>query len=208
MKHLCALTLLLLSVDTMANTSPFSAGQTPTFQQLFDNTGTVLNNITNKTGSYYGTRVNGMDIHVTFDCTVDSSKTFPMGFLINAEQNLQYQANFMEPNFGIIQLEYAINDESFRRIAHQGANDMMSSQDHLLKPDRLSRFNLPSGHSILNQVMRDRQQYVQNNQAGHDSHSITIMLPVSAAQDSIAVKLNPFHISWLNAYTTTCQNAI
>ena len=64
------------------------------------------------------------------------------------------------------------------------------------------------GHSILNQVMRDRQQYVQKNQAGQDSHSITIMLPVSAAQDSIAVKLNPFHISWLNAYTTTCQNAI
>jgi hypothetical protein len=138
----------------MANTSPFSAGQIPNFQQLFDNTGTVLNNITNKTGSYYGTRVNGMDIHVTFDCTVDSRKTFPMGLLINAEQNLQYQANFMEPNFGIIQLEYAINDESFRSIAHQGANDMMSSQDHLLKPDRLSRFNLPSGHSIFNQAIR------------------------------------------------------
>jgi hypothetical protein len=56
--------------------------------------------------------------------------------------------------------------------------------------------------------MRDREQYVQNNQAGHDSHSITIMLPVSADQDSIAVTFNPFHISWLNAYTTTCQNEI
>jgi len=208
MKNLCALTLLLLSVDTMANTSPFSAGQVPTFQQLFDNTGTVLSNITNNTGSNYSTRVDGLDLQVTFDCTADISKTFPMGLLINAKQNLKYQANFMEPNFGIIQLEYAINDESFRSIAHQGANDMMSSQEHLLQPDRLSRFNLPTGHSILNQVMLDRQQYVQNNQTGQASYSVTIMLPVSSDQDRIAIKLNPFHISWLNAYTTTCQNAI
>ena len=146
--------------------------------------------------------------HVTFDCNANINKTFPMGIVIEAEQSLRYQANFMEPNFGMIQFGYAINDDALRQLKHQGANDMMSSQDHLLKPDRLSRFHLPSRHSILNQVMRERQEYLQSNRADQAVHNVTLMLPVGEGQDSIAVTFNPFHTSWLNAYTATCHNTI
>lgn len=208
MKHLLALPLLLISPAIMASDSQTTAAKMQVFQRLFDDTGTVLSKITNDSGTQYGTTLDGLEVHVTFDCTADINKAFPMGIVIDTQQSLQYQANFMEPNFGMIQIEYAINDEAVNRIKHQGANDMMSSQDHLLKPDRLSRFNLPSRHSILNQVMHDRQEYLQSNLAEQAAHNVTLMLPVSADQDSIAVTFNPFHTSWLNAYKATCHNTI
>jgi hypothetical protein len=208
MKHLLALPLLLISPAIMASDSQSTEGNILAFERLFDNTGTVIDKITNNSGTHYGTYIDGLEVHVTFDCTADINKVFPMGIVIDTQQSLQYQANFMEPNFGMIQFEYAINGEGVNRIKHQGANDMMSSQDHLLKPDRLSRFNLPSRHSILNQVMHDRQEYLQSNLAEQASDNVTLMLPVSAKQDSIAVTFNPFHTSWLNAYKATCHNTI